>query len=189
MFLQGLIQVAAAFHHYSRANSLSTRNLLHAGLLKLDFFPEEHRGLRSNSFARQSGCGSRNSTLGKIRNTQRSRGLNPTPPDTLPSKSNCALASWRCRAAFAKSRQESRFRAHGHAVDRVGHQDAFFHVQPSPQDLQISSCPCQRRDPGRLHHWQGKQLDHHGNVIGIPTSASSVRYAVVMAIAAESSRL
>ena len=45
MFLQGLIQVAAAFHHYSRANSLGARNLLHAGLLKLDFFPEEHRGL------------------------------------------------------------------------------------------------------------------------------------------------
>jgi len=45
MFLQGLIQVAAAFHHYSRANSLGCRNLLHAGLLKLDFFPEEHRGL------------------------------------------------------------------------------------------------------------------------------------------------
>jgi uncharacterized protein len=45
MFLQGLIQVAAAFHHYSRDNRLGTRNLLHAGLLKLDFFPEEHRGL------------------------------------------------------------------------------------------------------------------------------------------------
>jgi hypothetical protein len=45
IFLQGLIQVAAAFHHYSRDNRLGTRNLLHAGLLKLDFFPEEHRGL------------------------------------------------------------------------------------------------------------------------------------------------
>lgn len=45
IFLQGLIQVAAAFHHYSRANSLGCRNLLQAGLLKLDFFPEEHWGL------------------------------------------------------------------------------------------------------------------------------------------------
>ncbi len=45
MFLQGLIQVAAAFHHYSRANFLGTKNLLRAGLLKLDFFPEKHRGL------------------------------------------------------------------------------------------------------------------------------------------------
>ncbi|MGH9702109.1 MAG: DUF309 domain-containing protein [Candidatus Acidiferrales bacterium] len=42
MFLQGLIQVAAAFHHYTRANSLGCRNLLHEGLLKLDCFPEEH---------------------------------------------------------------------------------------------------------------------------------------------------
>jgi predicted metal-dependent hydrolase len=44
-FLQGLIQVAAAFHHYSRANLAGTRNLLRAGLLKLDCFPEVHGGL------------------------------------------------------------------------------------------------------------------------------------------------
>jgi predicted metal-dependent hydrolase len=44
MFLQGLIQVAAAFHHYSRANSLGCRNLLQAGLLKLECFPEEYWG-------------------------------------------------------------------------------------------------------------------------------------------------
>ena len=44
-FLQGLIQVAAAFHHYSRANLPGTRNLLQAGLLKLNSFPEVHGGL------------------------------------------------------------------------------------------------------------------------------------------------
>ena len=44
-FLQGLIQVAAAFHHYSRENLLGTRKLLQAGLLKLDSFPETHGGL------------------------------------------------------------------------------------------------------------------------------------------------
>lgn len=44
-FLQGLIQVAAAFHHYSRANLLGTRKLLQAGLLKLDDFPDVHGGL------------------------------------------------------------------------------------------------------------------------------------------------
>jgi predicted metal-dependent hydrolase len=44
-FLQGLIQVAAAFHHYSRANLKGTRNLLQAGLLKLNLFPEAHGGL------------------------------------------------------------------------------------------------------------------------------------------------
>lgn len=45
MFLQGLIQVAAAFHHHSRANLPGTRNLLRAGLLKLDCFPQVHGGL------------------------------------------------------------------------------------------------------------------------------------------------
>lgn len=45
MFLQGLIQVAAAFHHYSRANLLGTGKLLRSGLLKLDRFPEIHGGL------------------------------------------------------------------------------------------------------------------------------------------------
>lgn|SRR5579872_60231 len=44
-FLQGLIQVAAAFHHHSRANRKGTRNLLHAGLLKLEYFPAVHGGL------------------------------------------------------------------------------------------------------------------------------------------------
>jgi uncharacterized protein len=43
-YLQGLIQVAAAFHHYSRANLRGTRKLLHEGLLKLDAFPETHCG-------------------------------------------------------------------------------------------------------------------------------------------------
>jgi hypothetical protein len=45
IFLQGLIQVAAAFHHYSRANRQGCRNLLLAGVLKLDLFPEKHWGL------------------------------------------------------------------------------------------------------------------------------------------------
>ena len=45
MFLQGLIQVAAAFHHYSRANRQGTQNLLQAGLAKIERFPHAHRGL------------------------------------------------------------------------------------------------------------------------------------------------
>ena len=44
-FLQGLIQVAAAFHHHSRANLLGTRNLLREGLRKLEDFPRLHGGL------------------------------------------------------------------------------------------------------------------------------------------------
>jgi predicted metal-dependent hydrolase len=45
-FLQGLIQVTAAFHHHSRDNLRGTKSLLRAGLDKLDAFPPEHRGLR-----------------------------------------------------------------------------------------------------------------------------------------------
>src|SRR5579863_9292719 len=45
LFLQGLIQVAAAFHHHSRENFLGCRNLLRAGLIKLDQFPPAHSGL------------------------------------------------------------------------------------------------------------------------------------------------
>ena len=45
MFLQGLIQVAAAFHHYSRANRQGTHNLLRAGLTKVERFPHVHGGL------------------------------------------------------------------------------------------------------------------------------------------------
>ena len=45
MFLQGLIQVAAAFHHYSRANRLGAHRLLQAGLTKIEPFPNVHRGL------------------------------------------------------------------------------------------------------------------------------------------------
>jgi uncharacterized protein len=45
MFLQGLIQIAAAFHHYSRENRLGTQNLLQAGLAKIEPFPQVHRRL------------------------------------------------------------------------------------------------------------------------------------------------
>jgi uncharacterized protein len=44
-FLQGLIQVAAAFHHHRRGNSRGTQSLLAAGLAKLTDFPDDHRGL------------------------------------------------------------------------------------------------------------------------------------------------
>lgn len=45
LFLQGLIQVAAAYHHYLRANVRGTRTLLREGTAKLKQFPEVHRGI------------------------------------------------------------------------------------------------------------------------------------------------
>jgi len=44
-FLQGLIQLAAAFHHYGRGNLGGARSLLAAGIAKLARFPDDHRGL------------------------------------------------------------------------------------------------------------------------------------------------
>jgi predicted metal-dependent hydrolase len=44
-FLQGIIQIAAAFHHYTRGNTLGTRNLLEAGLRRLERFPDIHNEL------------------------------------------------------------------------------------------------------------------------------------------------
>ena len=44
-FLQGLIQVTAAFHHRERGNPEGVELLLAAGIVKLLRFPEDHRGL------------------------------------------------------------------------------------------------------------------------------------------------
>lgn len=44
-FLQGIIQIAAAFHHYGRKNSDGAESLLAAGIVKLSRFPRDHRGL------------------------------------------------------------------------------------------------------------------------------------------------
>jgi uncharacterized protein len=44
-FLQGIIQVSAAFHHYYRDNHPGAKLLLIEGLRKLDRFPDVHRGM------------------------------------------------------------------------------------------------------------------------------------------------
>jgi uncharacterized protein len=44
-FLQGMIQLAAGLHHYSRGNSRGAKSLLAAGIAKLKRFPGRHRGL------------------------------------------------------------------------------------------------------------------------------------------------
>jgi predicted metal-dependent hydrolase len=44
-FLQGLIQIAAAFHHYCRGNPQGAESLLASGIVKLARFPANHRGL------------------------------------------------------------------------------------------------------------------------------------------------
>ena len=44
-FLQGLIQIAAAFHHYRRGNSDGAESLLSAGIVKITRFPHDYHGL------------------------------------------------------------------------------------------------------------------------------------------------
>jgi hypothetical protein len=46
-FLQGLIQIAAAFHHHSRENLLGTESLLRAGVTKLVSAPQSYRGIHA----------------------------------------------------------------------------------------------------------------------------------------------
>ncbi len=44
-FLQGLIQVTAAFHHLQRNNRLGTMLLLQAALRRLDRYPQDFGGI------------------------------------------------------------------------------------------------------------------------------------------------
>ena len=44
-FLQGLIQCAAAFHHYTRGNRNGARSLLEAACAKLEGFSNDHGGV------------------------------------------------------------------------------------------------------------------------------------------------
>jgi hypothetical protein len=44
-FLQGLIQVAAAFHHFQRGNCAGTISLLRSALRRLDEYPETFTGI------------------------------------------------------------------------------------------------------------------------------------------------
>lgn len=44
-FLQGMIQVACAFHHHLRGNHAGAKSLLRRGLEKIERFPADYRGL------------------------------------------------------------------------------------------------------------------------------------------------
>jgi hypothetical protein len=44
-FLQGIIQISAAFHHYTYGNMKGTRSLLEAGLRRVGPFPPQYAGI------------------------------------------------------------------------------------------------------------------------------------------------
>jgi predicted metal-dependent hydrolase len=51
-FLQGIIQISAAFYHHQRKNLIGARALLRRGLAKVEAFPANHRGLRLEALRR-----------------------------------------------------------------------------------------------------------------------------------------
>jgi hypothetical protein len=51
-FLQGIIQISAAFYHHRRGNLIGTRSLLRRGLEKVEGFQASHRGLRLEELRR-----------------------------------------------------------------------------------------------------------------------------------------
>ncbi len=53
IFLHGLIQVAAAFHHHTRQNPAGFRSLLEKGRKKLEKFREAERGIDLAGLLRQ----------------------------------------------------------------------------------------------------------------------------------------
>lgn len=53
-FLQGLIQLAAAFHHYSRGNRAGMNSLVAAALEKLEKFPDIFCGINLAALRRAS---------------------------------------------------------------------------------------------------------------------------------------
>jgi len=53
IFLHGLIQVAAAFHHHSRGNPAGFRSLLEKGMRKLNRFGDEMEGVNLAALRQQ----------------------------------------------------------------------------------------------------------------------------------------
>lgn len=51
-FLQGMIQSAAAFHHYTRGNRNGARSLLEAACVKLEGFSDDHSRVNLGAFRR-----------------------------------------------------------------------------------------------------------------------------------------
>jgi uncharacterized protein len=53
-FLQGLIQIAAAFHHQARGNARGAQSLLAGGIAKLAGCPGDFRGITIRELRRES---------------------------------------------------------------------------------------------------------------------------------------
>jgi hypothetical protein len=64
-FLQGIIQVAAAFHHYLRNNRAGAESLLREGLKKIAGAPANYRGVRLDALRQRARWWSDELTAGR----------------------------------------------------------------------------------------------------------------------------
>jgi uncharacterized protein len=88
-FLQGIIQIAAAFHHYQRGNSDGAETLLAAGIVKISRFPSDYHGLavedlriEAKCWARKIGAGEkpRDGEIPVIQRSRNSATSSESPP-------------------------------------------------------------------------------------------------------------
>jgi uncharacterized protein len=90
-FLQGLIQISAAFHHYCHGNPQGAESLLASGIVKLTRFPAHHRnldiaGLRTAAKKWARALGNEEKPGKNELPTLISRGVQP--PSRIPPKTN-----------------------------------------------------------------------------------------------------
>lgn len=69
-FLQGLIQIAAAFHHHERGNARGRQSLLAAGIAKLAECPHDFRGAAIAQLRREIEAWRKSEQAGKDRGSR-----------------------------------------------------------------------------------------------------------------------
>jgi uncharacterized protein len=87
-FLQGLIQIAAAFHHHGRGNACGRQSLLTAGIAKLAACPDEFRGTAIAKLRREVEAWQELQQTGKGRTPQHVPKIHATK--STPRKRNAA---------------------------------------------------------------------------------------------------
>jgi predicted metal-dependent hydrolase len=85
-FLQGLIQLAAAYHHHGRGNPRGTQSLLAAGLAKLGRFPDGHRDIALAELRTEAKQWTKTSSEGGDREARRPPSIRSVAPASRKKK-------------------------------------------------------------------------------------------------------
>lgn len=99
MFLQGLIQLAAAFHHYSRGNWCGAKSLLSAGTAKLARFAGDHDGLALTELRAQATQWARMLGAGRDPGLRKVPHIHPMVPASRREKSEGKSVARKSRSA------------------------------------------------------------------------------------------